>query len=125
MKERVFCKAWAPTKETHQHAIKANGFMYSTVCGYDLEGNTVDGGIVPQTKQLMDNMKSLLECEGLTMSDIVDVTVYIVDHNDFAKMNEVYYTYFPETTPMRACVEVPWLADNLEVEMKIVAALKV
>ena len=124
MKEKVFCKTWGPVRKTHQHAIKANGFLYSTVCGYDQEGNTVPGGIEAQTKQLMDNMKDLLEEEGLTMDDIVDITAYIMDHNDFGKMNEIYYSYFPVTTPMRSCVEVSWLADDLKVEMKMIAALK-
>jgi len=124
MKEKVFCKTWGPVRATHQHGIKANGFLYSTVCGYDPDGNTVSGGIEAQTRQLMNNMDDLLKGEGLTLEDIVDITVFIRDHNDFAKMNEVYYTYFPVTTPMRATVEVPWLADNLVVEMKMIAALK-
>jgi 2-iminobutanoate/2-iminopropanoate deaminase len=124
MKEKVFCKTWGPVRSTHQHAIKANGFLFSTVCGYDPEGNTVSGGIEAQTKQLMENMKDLLAGEGLTLDDVVDITAFITDHNDFARMNEVYYSYFPVTTPMRACVEVNWLADDLAVEMKMIAALK-
>jgi 2-iminobutanoate/2-iminopropanoate deaminase len=124
MKEKVFCKTWGPVRSTHQHAIKANGFLFSTVCGYDPSGNTVSGGIEAQTNQLLQNMKDLLETEGLTMDDVVDITAFIINHNDFAKMNEIYYSYFPVTTPMRACVEVNWLADNLVVEMKVIAALK-
>jgi len=124
MKEKVFCKTWGPVRATHQHAIKANGFMFSTVCGYDPDGKTVSGGVEAQTKQLMENMKDLLLVEGLTLDDVVDITAFIKDHNDFAKMNEVYYTFFPVTTPMRACVEVCWMADDLLVEMKMIAALK-
>ena len=124
MKEKVFCKSWGPVRATHQHAIKVNGFLFSTVCGYDPTGKTVTGGIEAQTKQLMENMKNLLEEEGLTLEDVVDITAFIKDHNDFAKMNDIYYGYFPKTTPMRACVEVCWLADDLLVEMKITVALK-
>lgn len=124
MKEKVFCKTWGPVRSTNQHAIKANGFLYSTVCGYDPEGNTVAGGIKAQTKQLMDNMVDLLSGEGMTLEDVVDISAFILDHNDFPKMNEVYYSYFPVTAPMRACVEVSWLADDLVVEIKMIAALK-
>jgi 2-iminobutanoate/2-iminopropanoate deaminase len=124
MKEKVFCKKWGTVRPTHQHAIKANGFIYSTVCGYAPDGKTVSGGIEAQTKQLMNNMNDLLIGEGLTLEDVVDITVFIKDHNDFSKMNDVYYSYFPVTTPMRATVEVSWLADDLVVEMKMIAALK-
>ena len=124
VKEKVFCKTWGPVRSTHQHAIKANGFLFSTVCGYDSEGKTVSGGVEAQTKQLMENMKSLLSGESLTLDDVVDITVFIKDHSDFAKMNDIYYSYFPLTTPMRACIEVCWLADDLLVEMKMMAALK-
>ncbi|MDD2215800.1 MAG: RidA family protein [Eubacteriales bacterium] len=120
--EKLFCDKLAPVNSKHQHAIKANGFLFSTVCGYDLEGKVSDN-IKIQTEKLMGNMIDLLAAAELTLNDLVKVTVYIVNFNDIDKMNEVYYSYFSTTTPMRTCIQVNNLCDGLKVEMEIVAAL--
>lgn len=121
MKERLNCASLAPEPVTHQHAIIAGGFLFSTVCGFDTQGKVVSGGIREQTRQLMENMVALLHVAGLTVDDLVKISVHIINKNDMAAMNEVYYKYFPVSTPMRCCTVVDGLFGELEVEMEIIA----
>jgi 2-iminobutanoate/2-iminopropanoate deaminase len=64
-----------------------------------------NASIEDQTRRTLDNLKAVLEADGLTMNNIVSTTVFLKDINEFGKMNEVYATYFKEP-PARATVEV-------------------
>ncbi|MCL4106823.1 UNVERIFIED_CONTAM: hypothetical protein GTU68_046217 [Idotea baltica] len=87
-------------------------------------GEVVEGGIQAQTKQVLDNMKAVVEAAGAGMQDVVKVTIYIVDMQQFAIVNEVYGTYFSSPFPARACVEVSKLPKGVEVEMDAIVLLK-
>ncbi len=82
----------------------------------------VKGRIEDQTKQVLENLKALLQASGLTMANVVQTTVYMKDINDFAKMNTVYGTYFPQTPPARATVEVARLPRDAAIEIALIAA---
>ena len=102
-------------------------------------GNTVylagQIAIDPKTKQLMrttrrsrtrpgcvlDNLKAVLEADGLTMDHVVSTTVFLKDLNEFGKMNEVYATYFKTAPPARATVEVARLPRDVKVEIAAIA----
>ena len=77
--------------------------------GVDDNGAEVKG-IEAQTRQTMENIRKILEAAGSSFRDVVKVTVFLVDVNDFAKMNEVYRTYFSEDLPARSTVVVAALA---------------
>jgi 2-iminobutanoate/2-iminopropanoate deaminase len=86
-------------------------------------------GIVPstieeQTKQVLDNLKSVVEAAGLTLGNIVKTTVYLQSMGDFETMNKIYATYFPNNPPARATVEVSKMAKNALVEIDAVAVFK-
>jgi 2-iminobutanoate/2-iminopropanoate deaminase len=62
-----------------------------------------------------------LSSDGLTMDDVVLMTVFLKDMNDFAKMNEVYATYFKNAPPARAAVEVARLPRDAKIEISAIA----
>lgn len=81
-------------------------------------------GIEAQTKQSLSNAKAILEEAGSSMDKVVKTTVFLNDMNDFAKMNEVYGTFFKEGAyPSRSAVEVARLPKDALVEIEVIAEL--
>ncbi len=66
----------------------------------------VEGGVVPQTKQTMENIRTALVAAGSNMAMVSECTVFLLDMADYAAMNSVYETYFPVAPPARAAVAV-------------------
>ena len=81
----------------------------------------VNASIEDQTRRTLDNLTAVLEADGMTMDQIVSNTVFLKDLNDFGKMNEVYGTYFKDTPPARATVELARLSRDLKVEISATA----
>jgi reactive intermediate/imine deaminase len=84
----------------------------------------VEGGIGPETRQTMENIKAALEKYGSDMSRVVKCTVFLADMSEWAAMNEVYATYFPSRPPARSAVGVNGLALDARVEIECMAAVK-
>jgi 2-iminobutanoate/2-iminopropanoate deaminase len=80
-----------------------------------------DASIEDQTRLVLENLKAVLEADGLTMDSIVSTTVFLKDLNEFGKMNEVYGTYFKSAPPARATVEVARLPRDVKVEIAAIA----
>ena len=79
------------------------------------------GSIEDQTKLVLENLKAVLAADGLTMDHVVSTTVFMKDLNEFAKMNDVYATYFKANPPARATVEVARLPRDVKVEIAAIA----
>jgi len=77
-----------------------------------------------QTRQSLENVKNILEAEGLTMQDVLKVTVFLADMDDFDEMNEAYGEYFQDNPPARSAVEVAALPLGAAIEIEAVAAKK-
>jgi 2-iminobutanoate/2-iminopropanoate deaminase len=86
-------------------------------------GEVVSGGISAQTKQVLTNLKAVVEAAESGMDKIVKVTIYITDMSQFSVVNEIYGTYFSAPFPARACVEVSKLPKGVDVEMDAIAQL--
>lgn len=84
-------------------------FVSGQVGHVDGEGNKVEG-IEAQTRQVLEKMRSVLTAAGASLSDVVKTTVFLVRADDFAKMNEVYQTFFAKDYPSRSTVIVAALA---------------
>ncbi len=84
-------------------------------------GGFAEGGIAGQTRQALANVQAVLAQVGLTMESIIKTTVFLKDMNDFAAMNEVYATFFPENPPARSAVEVARLPKDAMVEIEAIA----
>ncbi len=85
------------------------------------ETMTLSVGIQNQTKQSLENIKSILHAGGYEVTDIVKCTVFLKNMNDFALMNEVYANFFGTHKPARAAVEVARLPKDALVEIECIA----
>lgn len=84
-------------------------------------GALVPGGIEAQTERVLENLRLLLEDQGLGFADVVKTTVFMTDLAEFAAMNEVYGRYFLEPFPARSTIQVSGLPRGAAVEIEIVA----
>jgi len=106
--------------------VISNGLLFvSGQVGTDPQtGKLVSGGVEAETKQTIQNIKTVLEAAGASLDDVVSVTVYLSDMDDFPKMNAVYKQFFKEGTyPARTTVGVAKLVFGSSVEMTMTAAL--
>lgn len=109
----------------YSQAIIHNGFIFTAgqiglVPGTDA---LVEGGIEAQTRQVLDNLRAIIEAAGSNMSKVIKTTVYLQDMGDFAAMNEVYASYFLHTPPARTTIEVAKLPRAALVEIEAIAAV--
>jgi 2-iminobutanoate/2-iminopropanoate deaminase len=111
--------SWGP----YSTAVVAGNFCYvSGQSSIDPATNKpVGGGIANETRQTLDNLKSVLAVAGFAMSDVVKCNCYLKDWDEWDAMNEVYTKYFPTDPPARAAVEVGKMADGLHIEIDCVA----
>ncbi|CAM3494533.1 Rid family detoxifying hydrolase [Pseudostreptobacillus hongkongensis] len=102
---------------------KAGDFLYiSGQLGINPETNEIEGKTAAeQAKQSLENLKTILELNGLTMKNIVKTMVLLDDINDFVSVNEVYATYFEEPYPARSAFEVGKLPKGGLVEIEAIA----
>ena len=104
--------------------VEANGFVFLAGQVGEAPGThgAVPGGLVAQTRAMLDNVGRLLRAAGLDYADVVRCTVYMVDIGRFDAMNAVYREYFPTEPPTRATVGVAGLAADFEIEIEVIAA---
>lgn len=84
--------------------------------------NLEDEGVATQTRQCLENVKAIVEDEGLTMQDVLKTTVLLADIDDFAEMNDAYGEYFADNPPARSAFAVDALPKGAAVEIEAVAA---
>ncbi|NUB93202.1 RidA family protein [Haloterrigena sp. SYSU A558-1] len=85
-------------------------------------GETVDGDIETQTERVLANIESVVdEAGGNGLEDVVKVTVYLTDLEDYERVNEAYGAQFGDEPPARVCVEVSRLPEDVRVEMDATA----
>lgn len=83
----------------------------------------VSEDVQEQTARSLENVVAILEASGASIKDVVKVSVFIKDMNDFGKINEVYEKYFGDHKPARACVEVARLPKDVKVEIEAIAVI--
>jgi len=107
----------------YNQGIKAGGFVY-TAGQIPLDPKTMQvvGTTAPeQARQALQNAQAIVEAAGLTLADVVKVTVFIRDMGQFAAINEVYSTFFTANPPARSVVEVCRLPKDVLVEVEMIA----
>ncbi len=87
------------------------------------EDKLLEGTIEEQTKQVMENLKAVLEEAGVTFKDVVKTTIYVTDMFDYGKINEVYGSYFSEPYPARETICVKELPLGAKIEISMVASV--
>ena len=106
----------------YSQAVKADGWVFcSGQIPVDPATGEIEEGIKAQTGRCLKNLSAVLEAAGATLADVVKVTVFLKDMNQFTDLNEVYGQYFPEDPPARACVEVARLPKDVLVEIELIA----
>lgn len=107
----------------YSQATEINGVVYlSGQLGIDpATGELVPGGVGPQTKQALANMRAVLEVAGATPMDVVKTTVFILDMADFAEVNKAYSEVFEHEPPARSCFAVAALPKGGRVEIEAIA----
>lgn len=114
-----------PAIGPYAQAVAANGFVYTAGQGGadPVTRQLVEGGVEAQTRQTLQNIAAILEAAGASLADVVKTTVYLADMDDFAAMNAVYSSFFPENPPARTTIQAARLPMNLAVEIEAVAVL--
>ena len=126
MKKIIFTEnSPAPIGPYNQAVLKGNTLYTSGQIGINpTTGELVTSTIEAETEQVMQNMKAVLEAAGMTFENVVKSTIFIMDMNDFGKINAVYGSYFKEkTAPARETVQVACLPKNLNIEISMIAVL--
>ncbi|MDV6166818.1 RidA family protein [Flavobacterium sp. DG1-102-2] len=126
MKKIIFTdKAPAPIGPYSQAVVFGNTLYTSGQIALDpATGELVTGDIETETKQVMENMKAVLEAAGTTFENVIKSTIFISNMDDFAKINTVYGAYFNEkTAPARETVQVAKLPKNVNVEISMIVGL--
>lgn len=107
----------------YNQAIKTNGTLYVSgqIAIDPKSGELMLDNIEEETEMVMENLKAVVEAAGLTMENIVKTSIFISDMNNFAKINEVYGSFFQKDFPARETVQVSVLPKNVNVEISCIA----
>jgi 2-iminobutanoate/2-iminopropanoate deaminase len=109
----------------YSQAVKVGNFVF---CSGQIPidpatGEFVSEEVTEQTRQVLKNLSAVLEAAGSTLANVVKTTVFLVDMNDFAQMNEVYAEFFSENKPARATVQAARLPRDTRVEIDCIAII--
>jgi len=109
----------------YSQGVRAGSFLF-TAGQIPLDpstGTMVEGGIEAQTRQVLTNVKAVVEAAGSSLDRVVKMTVFMVDLGQFAAMNGVYAEFFGAEPPARSAVEVAALPLGAAIEMECVALI--
>ena len=87
-------------------------------------GELVTGNFKERTRQVLNNLKNIVEAAGTNMNKVVKTNVYLTDLSNFAEVNEVYSEFFPSDPPARAAVQVSKLPLNTDIEIECIAEVE-
>ena len=109
----------------YSQAVKAGNLMFiSGQIPLDPKtGDLVSESIEDQAKQVLDNVKSICEASGNSLDDIVKISIFLTDLNNFSVVNDVMKEYFSEPYPARATVEVSGLPLGVNVEIEAIVLI--
>lgn len=109
----------------YSQAVVANGFLFCSgqIALEPATGQMVQGGVVPETERVLQNLKAVLAARNLGFEHVVKTTVFLATMDEFKAMNEVYAKYFTQSPPARATVAAAGLPRGARVEIECVAAI--
>ena len=109
----------------YEQAVKVGDLIYTAgqIPIDPTTGNLIDGGIVEQTRQVLENLKAVLEAGGASLDTVIKATVFLKNMADLAALNEVYGLYLGKAKPARSTVAVADLPRGALVEIDMVATI--
>ena len=107
----------------YSQAIRTESLVFTAgQVGLDpITGELVEGGIEAQTRQVLTNLKNVLEAADSGLNFAVKTTVFLKEMNDFSKMNAIYSEFFPENPPARSTIAAAGLPKGALVEIEVIA----
>lgn len=123
MKRTVSTDAAPAAVGAYSQATEMDGLVFTagqiplTPAGDLLDGASID----VQTEQALENVEAVLDAAGAGLEDVLKVTVYLTDIDDFEEMNAVYGTFFDDDPPARSAVGIAALPKGVDVEIEAIA----
>jgi len=110
----------------YSQAIRAGKFVFTAgqIPMDPATGKLIQGDIQAQTRQVLTNLKAVLEAAGVSLSNVVKTTVFLQDMGDFGAMNEVYAEFFVQEPPARSAVQAAALPLGVDVEIEAIALIE-
>ena len=113
----------APAVGPYNHAVRVGDLLF---CAGQIPldpatGQLVSGDIKDQTRRVLENVKCILDDQGLTFANVAKSTVFLTNLADFAGMNEIYSQYFTSDFPARSTIQVAALPRAASVEIEVIA----
>lgn len=107
----------------YSHAVAAGNFLFTSgqIALNPETGKLAGDSIEIQTEQVLKNLEAVLSANGMTFSDVIKTTVFLVDLADFSTVNGIYATRFSENPPARSCVQVANLPGGSKIEIELIA----
>jgi len=123
MRQVVFTDKAPAAIGPYSQAIKINGLVYTSgQVPVNPETKKIDSeDIEIQAKQVMKNLDAVLKAANTDLSKVVKSTIFLKDLNDFAKVNEIYGSFFKSEPPARSCVQVAKLPLDCKIEIEVIA----
>jgi 2-iminobutanoate/2-iminopropanoate deaminase len=123
MKQSVYASNAPAPVGPYSQAIRAGGFVFASgqIPLTPSTGELLRGPIEEQTRQVLDNLKAVLETAGSSLDKVVKTTVFLRDLKNFEAMNRVYATYFGQTPPARSTVQAAALPKGVDIEIDLIA----
>src|SRR5436305_13302844 len=112
-----------PAVGPYNHAVRIGDLLF---CAGQIpidpkDGNLISGDIKAQTERVLQNVKAILDDQGLAFANVVKSTVFLTNLADFAGMNEIYAKYFTGDVPARSTIQVAALPKVANVEIEVIA----
>jgi 2-iminobutanoate/2-iminopropanoate deaminase len=102
-------------------AVRAGDYMFLSGQLGDRDGKLVPGGLAPEARQALQNIKNILETNGASLADVVKCTVFLADIAEWPAFNEIYKETFKSPYPARSALAASGLALNGRVELECIA----
>jgi len=124
MTDVEYLTADPPTGLPFSEAVRVGNMLYlSGQLGTDASLKVVPGGIAAETRQAMENIRTVLERHGSSLDHVVKCTVMMADMSEWPAMNAVYITFFPQHLPARSALGANGLALGARVEIECLAVI--
>jgi 2-iminobutanoate/2-iminopropanoate deaminase len=119
---RISTKAAPAALGPYAQGVRSGGLVFcSGQLGLDPATGALEAGVEAQARRAMENLKAVLAAEGLGFASVAKTTIFLADMADFAKVNEVYGSYFEGAYPARSTIQVAALPKGGLVEIEAIA----
>jgi 2-iminobutanoate/2-iminopropanoate deaminase len=121
----IFSKAAPMPIGPYSQAIRLENLVFTSgqIAIDPKSGQLCKGDVLVQTKQVLENLRVVLEAAGASLDTVVKTTIFLKNMDDFARVNELYAGYFSHSLPARSTVEVARLPKDVLIEIECIAAL--